>query len=256
MARSNKPPRPSTCGVLILDKPLGMTSMSAVAAVRSRAGGPRTGHAGTLDPLATGVLVIAMGKATKQIEKFMATTKRYLTTVDLSAFTNTDDLEGERTEVQVTKLPTQKDIADVLPQFMGRIMQRPPARSAIKIDGQRAYKLDRAGVKVEIPPRPIEIFDLQVRSYEWPLLDLYVHCGKGTYIRSLARNIGEALGTGGHCKSIRRTAVGPFTIENAQQLDDVPQPLTEADLISLDDALELLDFVNQIGQASSRTDSP
>ena len=138
---------------------------------------------------------------------------------------------------------------------MGTIMQRPPARSAIKIDGQRAYKLDRAGVEVEIPPRPIEIFDLQVRSYEWPLLDLYVHCGKGTYIRSLARNIGEVLSTGGHCKSIRRTAVGPFTIENAQQLDDVPQPLTEADLISLDDALSLLDCVNQIGQASSRTDS-
>lgn len=254
MTRSNKPPRPSTCGILILDKPLGMTSMSAVAAVRSKAGGPRTGHAGTLDPLATGVLVIAMGKATKQIEKFMATTKRYTTTVDLSAFTNTDDLEGERTEVRVTTPPSQQDIEDILPQFTGKIMQRPPARSAIKIDGRRAYKLDRAGEKVEIPPRPVEIIDLQIRKYEWPLLGLYVHCGKGTYIRSLARNIGEALGTGGHCKSIRRTAVGPFTIENAMELDDVPQPLTEADLISLDKALCLLDGVNQLDQASSKTD--
>ena len=256
MTRSNKPPRPTTCGVLILDKPLGLTSMSAVAAVRSKAGGPRTGHAGTLDPLATGVLLIAMGKATKQIDKFMATTKRYTTTIDLSAFTNTDDLEGERTEVQVVNPPSQEQIADVLPQFTGKIMQRPPARSAIKIDGQRAYKLDRSGVKVEIPPRSIEIFDLQVRNYEWPLLDLYVHCGKGTYIRSLARNIGEALGTGGHCKSIRRTAVGPFTIENAIELDDVPQPLTEADLIPLDEALGLLDSAKQFDQASSKTDSP
>lgn len=243
MTRSNKPPRPTTCGVLILDKPLGMTSMTAVAAVRSKAGGPRTGHAGTLDPLATGVLLIAMGKATKQIDKFMATTKRYTTTVDLSAFTNTDDLEGERVEVQVDKPPSQENIEQVIPQFTGKIMQRPPARSAIKIDGQRAYKLDRAGVKVEIPPRQIEIFELQILNYEWPLLDLFVHCGKGTYIRSLARNIGETLGTGGHCKSIRRTAVGPFTIENSIELDDVPKPLAETDLISLDDAIELLDIV-------------
>jgi tRNA pseudouridine55 synthase len=225
-------------GVLVIDKPPGLSSMAAVARIRRKAGGARTGHAGTLDPLATGVLVIAIGKATRIITQLMDTDKRYRTTIDLAAFTSTDDREGEREEVIVEAPPTRGQIEDALREFTGRIMQRPPAYSAMKVGGQRAYKLARRGKAVQLAPREVVIHHIATVSYTWPMLEIDVHCAKGTYIRSLARDIGAALGTGGHCASLVRTAVGPFTIEQALALDDAPDPLKPPDLIPIDEALK------------------
>ena len=221
-------------GILSLDKPLGFSSMKAVAIVRRRAGGARTGHAGTLDPLATGVLVLALGKCTRQIESLMATEKRYLTTIDMTAFTTTDDVEGERTEVVLgtpgarAAAPAQAEIEALLAErFTGTVMQRPPAFSAMKVGGRRAYALARKGETPELVPRPVTIHSITVTDYAWPLLSLDIHCGKGTYVRSIARELGQALGTGGHCTMIRRTAVGTFTIDRAVSMDALPEKITQ-----------------------------
>lgn len=222
-------------GIFALDKPIGMTSMQAVALVRRRAGGARTGHAGTLDPLATGVLVIALGKCTRQIESLMATDKRYETVIDLSAFTTTDDVEGPRTEVvpgtpgAAAAPPTRDEISRVLAaRFTGTVMQRPPAFSAMKVGGRRAYALARRGAAPDLAPRPVRIDGIDVLGYAWPRLTLDIRCGKGTYVRSIARELGEALGTGGHCASIRRTAVGAWTASHAVAVDALPATVTQA----------------------------
>ena len=215
--------------------------MQAVATVRRRAGGVKTGHAGTLDPLATGVLVLALGRATKIIDRIMRTDKKYRTTIDLSAFTTTDDREGERTDVQPIVIPPEPQIRAALQLFSGEIMQRPPAFSAMKIGGRRAYAMARKGQTVDIPPRPVHIDTIDLVSYQWPLLEIKIHCGKGTYIRSLARDIGVALGTGGHCATLRRTAVGPFSESVAIDLDKVPAPVRQSDLHDIDTVLEMLE---------------
>ena len=226
-------------GLLVVDKPLGPTSMRACAAVRARlrrGGAPKgvkVGHAGTLDPLATGVLVILCGRATKACERLMATEKRYTASVDLSAFTDTDDREGTRTPVDVAQPPTGADLRDALGTFVGEVLQRPPAFSAMKIGGRRAYALARRGEAVVLEPRPVTIHAIDLLSYQWPFAELDIRCGKGVYVRSLARDLGLALGTGGTLASLRRTAVGPFTIEQATPLDDLPQSLAQADLLAV-----------------------
>ena len=227
-------------GVLVLDKPARMTSMQAVAHVRGRAGRIKTGHAGTLDPLATGVLVLALGRATKWSERLMATEKGYLTTIDLSAFTASCDRESELEPVEVATPPDVQAITDVLRTYTGRVMQAPPAFSAMKVGGRRAYTLARAGKDVQMQPRPVEIYSLEVVSYSWPQLTINIRCGKGMYVRSLARDIGVALGTGGHLASLRRTLVGPFTEDMAVQLVDVPDPIDPGLLMSLEKVEELL----------------
>jgi tRNA pseudouridine55 synthase len=227
-------------GVLVLDKPSGITSMTAVAMVRRRAGGVKTGHAGTLDPLATGVLVIALGPATRSIDRLMATDKRYRTEIDLSAFTTTDDLEGERSEAAVAQPPSTYAVRTALQHFIGEFPQRPPAFSAVKVAGQRAYKLARRGEAPAIEPRPVFVHELRLVDYVWPRLELDIRCAKGFYVRSLARDLGEALGAGGHCVSIRRTAVGPFTLEMSKRLDDLPERLSQSDLIPLETALTMV----------------
>jgi tRNA pseudouridine55 synthase len=225
---------PDLHAILPLDKSLGITSMQAVARVRRLAGGARTGHAGTLDPLATGVLVLALGKCTRQIESLMATEKRYLTEIDLTAFTTTDDVEGERTEVPLgapgaaAAPPTRAEVERALAtRFTGTVMQRPPAFSAMKVGGRRAYAMARKGEAPELAPRPVVIHSVAVTAYEWPMLALNIHCGKGTYVRSIARELGQALGTGGHCTMIRRTAVGEFTIDRAVRMDALPERITQ-----------------------------
>jgi tRNA pseudouridine55 synthase len=227
-------------GVLVLDKPSGITSMTAVAMVRRRAGGVKTGHAGTLDPLATGVLVIALGHATRSIDRLMATDKRYRTAIDLSAFTTTDDLEGERSEVAVAQPPSMDAVRTALHRFIGEVRQRPPAFSAVKVAGQRAYKLARKGEAPVIEPRLVFVYELSLVNYAWPRLELDIRCAKGFYVRSLARDLGEALGVGGHCVSIRRTAVGPFTLEMSKRPDDLPERLSQSDLIPLETALTMV----------------
>jgi tRNA pseudouridine55 synthase len=221
---------PDLHGILVIDKPLGMTSMRVVERVRYRAGKARTGHAGTLDPLATGVLVVAIGRATKSIDRLMAGEKRYETVIDLSAFTTTDDGEGERTEV-ASEPPSAGAVRDACSRWVGEVMQRPPAFSAIKVQGRRSYDLARSGEARELAARPVMIHGIEIDAYDFPLLSLRVHCGKGTYIRSLARDLGMALGTGGHCRSIRRTQVGPYLIDAAVSMDALPERVTQAMLL-------------------------
>ena len=249
MDAAHKRTRSSICGVLVVDKPVGMTSMDVVAIVRGRADGARTGHAGTLDPLADGVLVLGLGRATKALGRFMDTTKVYRTEIDLSAFTNTDDLEGDRIEVEVAEPPDEARVRSALATFRGRIMQRPPQRSAVKVGGRRAYAMARRGEAVELEPRPVDVYELELVSYEWPQLEIAVTCGKGMYVRSLARDIGRALGTGGHCRRLRRIAVGPFTEAEAQVLDR--EPLEQSDLMPLDEALARMDACSPATYADS-----
>lgn len=218
------PPTARQCdtmhGFLNIDKPAGITSHDVVARVRRLAGQRRVGHAGTLDPLATGVLVVALGGATRLIEYVQnETRKRYLAVVRLGVTTATDDAEGAPLAERPVPPLAAGDIERTLAGFRGEIMQTPPAYSALHLQGHRLYDLARAGVVVDIPPRPVIIEQLHLVRWEPPLLTLDIACGKGTYIRSLARDIGAALGCGGHLAALRRTAVGPFRIEDAVALD-------------------------------------
>ncbi len=226
-------------GILVLDKDLGMSSMRAVDIVRRRAGRAKAGHAGTLDPLATGVLVIAFGRATKAIDLLMATEKRYETDVDLSAFTSTDDREGERREIAVTSPPSREAVEAALLIFRGPIQQRPPAFSAVHVAGKRAYQLARNDAPPELPPREVMVHEIALVDYAWPIARVAIRSGKGFYVRSLARDLGLALGTGGHCATLRRTAVGPFTTAMAHRLEALPERIDESHVIPLETALAM-----------------
>ena len=194
-------------GWLALDKPYGMTSTQAVGKVRWLFNAEKAGHGGTLDPLATGLLPIALGEATKTVQWAMDGRKTYRFTAAWGAQTNTDDLEGEITQ-RSDKRPTKADIETLLPRFTGTIMQTPPAFSAIKIDGERAYDLARAGEVVEMKEREVHIDDLKLLEATEDKADFELKCGKGTYIRSLARDMGRALGCFAHVSALRRTQVG------------------------------------------------
>jgi tRNA pseudouridine55 synthase len=224
-------------GILIVDKPIGPTSMDICSRVRwrlKRGGAPKrvkVGHAGTLDPLATGVLVVLVGKATRLCDRLMATRKGYLTTIDLSCFSTTDDAEGEKTMVEIVTPPSRADVEAAIPAFVGTIMQAPPAFSAIKVGGRAAYKDARAGKPMDLPPRPITINGIRVVSYEFPHLTLEIDCGKGVYIRSLARDLGRALNTGGMLSALRRTRVGEYTLEQSRTMDSLPDSMVQSDLM-------------------------
>jgi len=216
-------------GLLPVDKPLGVSSMDVVRVVRRRAGHCKTGHAGTLDPLATGLLICCLGRATRAVDQLMGLTKVYQATIDLSAFTTTDDAEGERDEIDVAEPPPRHAVRAALDALTGDIQQTPPAFSAVKIEGKRAYDLARKGEDVKVKSRIVRIDAIEVHEYAWPRLDVTVTCGKGTYIRSLARQIGAALGTGGHLTALRRTAIGDYTIDRATPLDDAEHLLPPPD---------------------------
>ena len=207
-------------GWLVLDKPSGLTSREVLDRVAKRL--PRRtklGHTGTLDPRATGVLVACVGAATLLAESVQAMPKKYRALIRLGATSDTDDADGEIAERSVADPPTLEDLQKLLPQFLGTILQMPPAYSAVKVDGKRAHALARRGREVELAPRPVRIDSIGIERYEWPMLELTVDCGKGTYIRSLARDLGEALGCGGMIQELRRSKVGPFTDDNAMSLD-------------------------------------
>ena len=240
MSAMNNHDRNTPGGFLIIDKPLEMSSARAVAIVKRKSGGMKTGHAGTLDPLATGVLVLGLGAATKSISLVMGSTKRYTTTIDLTAFTTTDDAEGERTEVHLEHPPTHEDLVQSLASFNGVTMQRPPNYSAVKVGGRRAYKLARGGATPQVKPREVIAHEITLLEYAWPTVRLQMLVGKGFYVRSLARDLGIQLGTGGHCIAIRRTAVGPFTLENAHDPDALLDPLDLGLLIDVERAISLL----------------
>lgn len=208
-------------GVLCIDKPLGLSSNAALQRVKRFIGAAKAGHTGTLDPMATGLLPICLGDATKFSRFFLDADKTYLTEVRLGQTTSTGDREGEILEDK--PVPPELDVAqleEVISQFIGRIEQIPPMYSALKRKGQPLYKLARQGKVVDRPSRSIEIRSLDLVSHASPLLTLKVTCSKGTYIRTLAEDIGRKLGYGAHLASLRRTASGPFTLEDAHQLPD------------------------------------
>ena len=206
-------------GLLNVNKPRGMTSRDAVNRVERLVRPAKAGHAGTLDPLASGVLVICVGQATRLIRFVQMMRKQYRATFLLGRQSETDDLEGEVIEVPNATKPTRAALDAVLTQFAGDIEQRPPAHSAIKVDGRRAYKLARRGKAVELPARTVTIHRLVVRRYEYPELDLDIECGSGTYVRALGRDIGAALGTAAVMSALERTAIGPFCVADALDPD-------------------------------------
>jgi tRNA pseudouridine55 synthase len=207
-------------GLLILDKPTGLTSHDAVQRVRRISGVRRAGHAGTLDPLASGVLLVCVGPATRLVEYLVGHDKTYETTVRLGQATTTYDVEGDITRERPVQVD-ESQITAALDAFRGPIRQQVPAYSAVKRDGQPLYKSARRGDEVELPVREVVIHSLELLAYEPPLLSLRVVCSAGTYIRSLAHDLGEALGCGGHVAGLRRTAVGEFTLAEAISLDEL-----------------------------------
>ena len=222
----------------MIDKPPGMTSFGVVARVRRvlshRAGKKaKVGHCGTLDPFATGLLILVTGKECRNAMRYTKLDKVYEATFRLGQTSTTGDPEGEimpyvanskpQNDIQASSISKQPDIAvvkSVLVQFVGDIKQRPPAFSAIKINGQRAYKLARSGKKVDIPERAVTIYALELLDYAYPLLKVRAHVSSGTYIRSLAADIGEALNTGAYCQELRRTQIADWQVSQAQKLAD------------------------------------
>jgi tRNA pseudouridine55 synthase len=223
----------SLFGFYNINKPAGPTSHDIVAGVRRMVGRrAKVGHAGTLDPFATGVLIVCVGPATRLADYVQASPKRYAAEITLGATSTTDDIEGELTVIQDGGTPTEDDIRAGMALQVGTILQRPPAFSAIHVDGQRAYKKARKGEAIDVPPREVTIHSLSLVEYAWPKLRIDVCCGAGTYIRAIARDLGEALGVGGYCSELTRTAVGEFTIDRAVSPDriraeeDIASPLT------------------------------
>jgi tRNA pseudouridine55 synthase len=215
-------------GLLVLDKPRGITSRAAVdRALRWFPRGTRMGHTGTLDPLATGVLVLCLDSATRLTEYVQRMTKTYRAGVRLGARSDTDDADGVVTPVAGAAAPDADTLARCAVSFVGTIEQTPPAHSAAKVGGRRAYDLARGGEEVTLRPRPVHVYRIDVLAYAWPDLDLEVHCGKGTYIRSLARDLGERLGCGGYVRTLRRTRVGPFTADRGLSLETDPAAARE-----------------------------
>lgn len=226
---------------ILVDKPYGWTSFDVVKRIRGvmlrRMGikKMKVGHAGTLDPLATGVMIIVSGKSTKLIEQLQSGVKEYIATIALGATTPSYDLETEIDARYPTAHITRELVGEVLTKFTGRIEQVPPAFSACKIDGKRAYKMARKGDTVELKPKILVIDEIELLEYSPESITIRVVCSKGTYIRALARDIGAALGSGGHLTALRRTRVGDVTIDRCLSLDDVVSILREVEIETDDD---------------------
>ena len=204
-------------GLILVDKPTGPTSHKVVSIVRRETGVRKVGHAGTLDPRASGVLILCMGAATRLSEYLSTASKRYEAVIRFGASTKTYDAEGDA--VRITgAVPTEEDIKAILPEFTGKIEQIPPPYSAIKIKGKKAYELARAGKEFDLAARDVTIYHMALLEYRPPDLVLEIECSAGTYIRSLAHDLGEQLGTGAHLANLRRTKVGHFTIEDCVSL--------------------------------------
>ncbi|MEO7905187.1 MAG: tRNA pseudouridine(55) synthase TruB [Candidatus Saccharimonadales bacterium] len=211
-------------GTILIDKPAGMTSFGVVARVRrvltqQAQKKVKVGHTGTLDPFATGLMILVIGKECKNAGYYTKLDKVYEATIALGQTSTTGDTEGELTAVSDT-IPTHEAVLRALDDFTGEIQQRPPIFSAIKINGQRAYKLARDGQEVEIPLRTITIYSLELIDYSYPQLKIRTHVSSGTYIRSLAADIGSTLGTGAYCSQLRRTSIAEWSVDDAQTLAD------------------------------------
>ncbi|MGB3005191.1 MAG: tRNA pseudouridine(55) synthase TruB [Chitinophagaceae bacterium] len=205
--------------VLLIDKPLRWTSFDIVQKIRNIIRIRKVGHAGTLDPLATGLLIVCTGKFTKKINEYMAKEKEYTGTFTLGAITPTYDLESEPVQFKPYEHITEKEIREATTPFTGEILQIPPAHSAIKVDGKRVYELARQGKEVKLEPRKVTIFEFEITAIELPLVYFRVTCSTGTYIRSLANDFGELLGCGAYLSSLCRTRIGEFLNKDALSID-------------------------------------
>jgi tRNA pseudouridine55 synthase len=214
-----------TPGLVVVDKPAGITSHDVVARVRRLAGTRKVGHAGTLDPMATGVLVLGVDRATRLLGHLMLTDKAYDATVRLGVATTTDDAEGEVVSTASAAGLDEGTVRATLAEFVGDLLQVPTAVSAIKVDGKRAYQRVRDGEQVELAPRPVTVHELVVRDVrrdgDAVDVDLSMRCSSGTYVRAIARDAGARLGVGGHLTALRRTAVGPYGLHVARTLDEL-----------------------------------
>jgi tRNA pseudouridine55 synthase len=211
--------------VLLIDKPLEWTSFDAVNKIRNLLRIKKVGHAGTLDPLATGLLIICTGKFTKRINEYMAQEKEYTGTITLGAITPTYDLESEPQDFKSVDHITDEQIHEATKPFIGEIMQIPPAHSAIKIGGKRVYELARQGKEVKLEPRKLFIKEFVITKIEMPLVHFRVVCSTGTYIRSLANDLGAALGCGGYLSNLCRTRIGEFNVDDAMTMEQFEEEI-------------------------------
>ncbi len=222
--------------IIGIDKPLGWTSFDAVKRVRGAIQRRlnvkkfKVGHAGTLDPLATGVLIICTGRSTRDIERLQNSTKEYIATIQLGATTPSFDLETEIDATFPYEHITEEMIKEVLPRFTGNIMQVPPIYSAVKIDGKRAYKYARKGKDVELKAKPLVVEELELLQSNLPELRLRIVCSKGTYIRALTRDIGQALGSGAHLSALCRTRVGDIALADCLKVDEAVEKISNCEL--------------------------
>ncbi|MDE6637929.1 MAG: tRNA pseudouridine(55) synthase TruB [Muribaculaceae bacterium] len=222
--------------IIAVDKPLGWTSFDAVKRIRGAIQRKlnikkfKVGHAGTLDPLATGVLIICTGRATRDIERLQNGTKEYVATIKLGATTPSFDLETEIDQIFPYEHITEEMVHEVLPRFMGQIMQVPPVYSAVKIDGKRAYKYARKGADVELKAKPLVIEELELLSFGLPELKLRIVCSKGTYIRALTRDIGKELNSGAHLTALCRTRVGDIRLDDCLSIDEAVKKISDCEL--------------------------
>ncbi len=213
-------------GILLVDKPRGITSHTAVSRARRALGTRKVGHAGTLDPMATGLLILGVGPSTRLLTHMVGLDKTYTATIALGAATTTDDAEGEETSRADASHLTGDDLTAPMTALTGDIEQVPSAVSAIKVDGERAYNRVRAGEHVELQARPVTVSRFEALAFrpgELAEVDVIVDCSSGTYIRALARDLGDALGVGGHLRALRRTHVGPFVVDGTPLADDLPE---------------------------------
>lgn len=208
-------------GYLVVEKPAGMTSHDVVSRIRKMTGERRVGHAGTLDPAAVGVLPVAVGLATRTVEYLSESSKSYLAEITFGVTTDSADGDGTVMSTADAQALTRDEILEVLPKFRGDILQVPPMHSAIKVGGTPLYELARKGEVLDLDARPVTIHALELVTWEPPSAEIFVHCSKGTYIRSLARDLGAALGVGAYMSNLIRLSTGPFTLEDSWQLDDL-----------------------------------
>lgn len=214
---------PLLSGFLVINKPKGWTSFDVVAKLRGKLKVKKMGHTGTLDPMATGVLVLCVGKATKLANRLINAEKEYIGEITLGATSTTDDAEGEITKNLEAGVKSKTEVERALKKFEGVIRQTPPQFSAKKVGGQRAYKLARKGKAVKLEPVEVTIHELELLDYKWPIAKVRVLCSKGTYLRSLARDLGEVLGTGGYLTVLERTRVGKYTLSQACSIEEADE---------------------------------
>jgi len=228
-------------GIINFHKPIGITSAKAVYNVRAVTHQRKSGHAGTLDPGASGVLVLCLGRATKWVEEVMDQPKWYRATARLDVVSESHDSDRPLTPISVAREPSPEELREALRTFEGRIMQTPPRISAIKIGGAPAYRRERGDEPFVLEPRPVTIHWIHLRQYVFPRLEFEMCCGRGTYVRSLIRDVGAKLQTGGCLDSLARLCVGPFSLDQSVTLDMIQQSSPEDYVIELDRAVAMLD---------------